>query len=217
MSGIGNDVVALLAIDVDRTIQYRFYSKIIVDSEKLIYDQSLASSLPFEYFVWLAWSIKESAYKCLQRYQHDLVFSPSNTLISEVNLPGIFHATPSEGIGFDGAPVCKAKVNIGHHQFYAITVLNKEFIFSIVSNNNNFADTYWGIKKIGSAEREDQSLEVRNLLFQKLHDLYPADQFRIEKSIFGFPVLLRNGTDSDIPVSFAHHDHFVGYAFVLGS
>ena len=214
MPGIGNDVVALHAINVDRTIQYRFYSKIIVDSEKLIYDQSLASSLPFEYFVWLAWSIKESAYKCLQRYQHDLVFSPSNTLIKQVQLPESRFTSTTEGIGFDGVSVCKALVNSGHHQLFSCSIITKDYIFSVVNDTNDFSKTCWKVKKIGSNDREEQSLAVREMLLHKLHELYPADLFKIEKSLFGFPVLLKNGAEADFPVSFAHHDHFAGYAFL---
>ena len=214
MPGIGNDVVALRAIDVDRTTQYRFYSKIIVDNEKLIYDQCLASSFPFEHFVWLAWSIKEAAYKCLQRYQHDLVFSPSKTLISEVHLPENFDVTPLAGIGFDGPSVWKAKVNIGHHQLYSRSIITKDYIFSVVNDTNDFSQACWNVKKIGSNDREEQSLAVREMLLHKLHELYPADQFKIEKSLFGFPVLLKNSAAADFPVSFAHHDHFAGYAFI---
>jgi len=214
MPGIGNDVVALHAINVDRTIQYRFYSKIIVDSEKLIYDQCLASSLPFENFVWLAWSIKEATYKCLQRYRHDLVFSPSNTIIKQVLLPESLYASTTEGIGFDDVSVCKSVVYSGHHQLFSRSIITKDYIFSVVNDTNDFSRTCWKVKKIGSNEREEQSQAVREMLLHKLHEWYPADQFKIEKSLFGFPVLLKNGVEADFPVSFAHHDHFAGYAFV---
>ena len=213
MPGIGNDVVALRAIDVDRTKKYRFYSKIIVDSEKLIYDEQLSSAISFEKFVWLAWSVKESAFKCLQRYRHDLVFSPSNTLISEVHLPEYAASTTTEGLGFDEARVYRTLLTYQGHQLYSRTMLSSDFIFTVVNDTNDFSNTWWKVKKIGSSDPEDQSLEVRHLLLHKLHELYPAAQFFIEKSLFGFPVLFRDGREADFPVSFSHHDHFVGCAF----
>ena len=57
MAGAGNDIVALKAIDVSRTKQSNFYSKIIVPAEKSLHDRTLSTVLPLELFVWLAWSI----------------------------------------------------------------------------------------------------------------------------------------------------------------
>ncbi len=214
MPGIGNDIVALSAIDVERTNQYRFFSKIIVGQEQQLYNDTLASALAFEHFVWLAWSMKESAYKCMQRYQHNLVFSPSNVLIGEVQLPANNAKPPMEGIGFDNLLVCKSQLNFRGQHLFSRSIITAQYIVSVVNDTNDFSNTCWRVKKIGSNDTEDQSLAVRDMLLHKLHELYPADEFKIEKSIFGFPVLLKNGAEADFPVTFAHHDHYAGYAFI---
>ena len=67
MISTGNDIVALKAINVARTKQQKFYNKIITGSEKALYEGQFSERLPFEYFVWLAWSVKESVFKYLQR------------------------------------------------------------------------------------------------------------------------------------------------------
>ena len=83
MLGTGNDIVALAAINVERTRQSNFYSKILSLSEQQLYNE-LQSQLPFENFVWLAWSVKESAYKFLKRFMPDLVFSPTKIMITNL-------------------------------------------------------------------------------------------------------------------------------------
>ena len=72
MISTGNDIVALKAINVARTKQQNFYSKIITVSEKALYDEHFSGRLLFEHFVWLAWSVKESVFKYLQRINPDL-------------------------------------------------------------------------------------------------------------------------------------------------
>lgn len=88
MTGIGNDIVALKTIDSLRTQSPRFYTKILASSEQQLYHEQL-NALPFEHFVWLLWSIKESAYKCLQRYQPQLVFSPVKITLTQLIPPSV--------------------------------------------------------------------------------------------------------------------------------
>ena len=211
----GNDIVALRAINIDRTRQPNFYSKIIIDNEKSLYDEALFAVLPLEHFVWLAWSVKESVYKFLQRHQHDLIFSPSKITITQVTQPIKKSEAWKEGIGFDEEAVYKVEATFMGHRFHAYSVLTGEYIFSVADNHRNFTKVHWGIKKIGSSEPQDQSAAVRELMLHKIVGLFPDDHFKIEKNLTGFPVLFKNGAEIPIPISFAHHDHYVAYSFVL--
>lgn len=204
MTSTGNDIVALGAINVDRTKQSDFYSKIIVDAEKALYDNALSGVLPLEHFVWLAWSVKESVYKFLQRHQHDLVFSPSKINVEQLTRGD---AASNDQAIFDGVS------GFGSHKMYSRSVVTGEYIFSVVNDEDDFAHIYSDVKRIGSTEPADQSAAVRDLVLHKLQELFPADRFKIEKSTVGFPVLFRNEVEADIPLSFAHHDHYVGYSF----
>jgi len=63
MKSIGNDIIALKYIDLLRTPDLSFISKIISAEELMLYKQQDFSLIPFKDFHWLAWSVKESVYK----------------------------------------------------------------------------------------------------------------------------------------------------------
>ena len=63
MISAGNDIAALAKVNKERIPQPRFYSKILSDSERALYHQPQLTILPFENYVWLLWSVKESVYK----------------------------------------------------------------------------------------------------------------------------------------------------------
>src|ERR1700761_9130738 len=116
MTSTGNDIVALKAINIARTKQPNFYSKILSVSEKDLYDQPFSDKIPFENFVWLCWSIKESAYKFLDRIVPDRVFSPTRTIVSSIELPTHLVLSEfdgqAEGCGFDNKTAYKGIVSI---------------------------------------------------------------------------------------------------------
>src|SRR5437879_4917257 len=110
MMSTGNDIVALKAINIARTKQYNFYKKVISVSEKDLYDRQFSDKIPFENFIWLLWSVKESVYKYLQRITPQLVFSPARIIISQIHLPSGNTTTTLEGRDFDDRTVFKAIV-----------------------------------------------------------------------------------------------------------
>ncbi|MFI5161481.1 MAG: 4'-phosphopantetheinyl transferase superfamily protein [Sphingobacteriales bacterium] len=199
MLGTGNDIVSLAAINVERTNQPNFYSKILPPSEKQLYS-TLHLQLPFENFVWLAWSVKESAYKFLKRFMPDLGFSPAKIVITKLE-PG--------SDGYNGT------VQFDIHQLHFRTVITEDYIFSVVNFRDDFTDTRWGIEQIDSSHHADQSLEVRKLLLRELNELQPGNNFTIDKSPGGWPVILKNDQEISMPVSLAHHDRYVAYSFQI--
>ncbi len=219
MTGTGNDIVALNAINIARTKQPNFYSKIISAAEKQLFDQQYSGKIAFEHFVWLFWSVKESAYKFLQRFNPDLVFSPTNTIIDALGLPGLpasAYALNNTGVfGFDEQTTCRGSVHFKSHALYFRSVITEEFIFSAVNAADDFANTGWGINKISSNQPAAQSSEVRKLLHHRLDQLFPANTFRVKKSEHGWPVIMDGENELPVPVSFAHHDHYIAYSFQL--
>jgi phosphopantetheinyl transferase (holo-ACP synthase) len=219
MTSTGNDIVALKAINVARTIQSNFYSKILSHAEKALYDQQFADKLALENFVWLLWSIKESAYKFLQRFTPGLVFSPTRIYVQTLEPPSqlltAFEAKEIEGSGFDDQAVYKGWVQFGAHQLYSRSLITHDRIFSAVNGENDFTNTYWGIRSIDSTEPEHQSKAVREFLINKLDGLFPDAAFKIEKSPQGIPLLFNGSIATNIPVSLAHHDRYIAYSFQL--
>ncbi|HEY4194821.1 MAG TPA: 4'-phosphopantetheinyl transferase superfamily protein [Mucilaginibacter sp.] len=213
MTSTGNDVVALKAIDIARTKQPNFYKKILSVSEKELYDRQFSHKIPLEIFVWILWSIKESAYKYLQRITPELVFSPTRTVVSQITFPPGNKTIRLEGCGFADDNVYTALVAFGKDVLYSCSIIDDEFIFSVVIDGDSFEHTCWGVKLIDSAESEYQSKSVREFLLNKLNTLFPGDDLQIGKSSYGYPVILKDEVEIEMPVSLAHHDRYVAYSF----
>jgi phosphopantetheinyl transferase (holo-ACP synthase) len=214
----GNDIVALNAIDIQRTRDARFYAKFITDNELAIYQQD-SPALPFEVFVWLLWSVKESAYKYLQRHDAGLQFSPIKFIVEQVKIPAHFTLTPFTGIYWDSeespAHYLTGSVSYGNTHLYFRSYLTHDFITSVVDNNEQFDKVHWGIQLIKQTDHQHQSQEVRNFALTKIKALLAIDDLRIVKSEIGYPVVMEGGTPLEVDLSFAHHAQWVGYSFVL--
>lgn len=200
MNSAGNDIVALTAIDVERTRQPKFYSRIISSAEQELYSLRLKEQLSFEQFVWLAWSIKESAYKFLKRFDPKLVFSPSKMAVGQLSFFGEY---------FEGA------VRFREQILCSRSFLNEDYIFSFVNNDDDFSDIRYEVKKISLAEASNQSDAVRELFLARLSGIFPESSLQIAKNRHGWPVIIKDDEEISIPVSFTHHDHFVAYTFYL--
>ena len=136
MISAGNDVVSLAAIDVTRTNQHRFYSKILSEAEIPLYNEFDFVQIPFEIFVWLLWSVKESAYKFLQRNQPGLLFTPVKFVVTNLRVPQsnsrILYDLPiHEGIGFEGLGCIKSTIVFRDDTLYSCTLLYDDFIHSM--------------------------------------------------------------------------------------
>src|SRR5215469_9103806 len=108
MTSAGNDIVSFSAINSARTKQQRFYSKILTTAEENIYRQPGFASIPFENFVWLLWSVKESAYKYLKRANPALIFTPVKFIVRQLDAPEqadmLSFGGQTEQAGFCGLP-----------------------------------------------------------------------------------------------------------------
>jgi phosphopantetheinyl transferase (holo-ACP synthase) len=219
MTGTGNDIVSLNAINVARTNQYKFYSKILSDSENPLYNEFGLAGVPFENFVWLLWSIKESAYKFLQRNDPALVFTPVKFVVEKLQFPSIFavknFGTQMEGTGFEGYPSINGVITFGSYTLHSRSLLYHELIATVVNLEDNFENICWGIKLINDPGAENQSKEVRLLLIERLKDLYDDFNFSIDKNPYGCPILLKGSEETSIPVSLSHHENFVGYSLEI--
>jgi phosphopantetheine--protein transferase-like protein len=133
MTGIGNDIVSLKTIDSLRTRSPRFYTKILSPAEQQLYHQQFAA-LPSGLFVWLLWSIKESAYKCLQRHQPQLIFSPVKFEVTQLTVPQISPSVFHEVLiatGFNDAECFCGTVKFESFVFYTRSIIySDEVLFT---------------------------------------------------------------------------------------
>ena len=200
IASTGNDIVDLSATDPLRTCSYRFYSRIISSEEKTLYDE--LGGLPFDNYVWLLWSIKESVYKYTSRTDTGLAFAP-------LTIP-VFHLHLPSGDGF-----YKSMVIYGSEILYSRSIITNRLIVTVVSNDENFDRTWWGFRSVDEAGYADQSASVRTFVLGKLATALSRADLKIEKTAAGYPVVLDGNGLLDISLSLAHHGHFVAYSYHL--
>jgi phosphopantetheine--protein transferase-like protein len=211
----GNDIVALASVSRDRTVQPNFYSKIISPLEQKVYNQSSLPGMPFENFVWLLWSIKESVYKYLQRIFPDLVFSPTKIIVQDIKVVhdevgNSFECNiANSGFRYE---FYTGKIVYGSNVLFFRSKISNEWIASIVDEDPNFEKVWWGVQSIEGVDYEHQSASVREFVLQRLASLLTGD-LTIEKSEMGIPVVKKKSEALDLPVSLAHHGRFIAYAF----
>jgi hypothetical protein len=218
MKSAGNDIVALLSVNKQRTGQFRFYSQILSDYEQGLYFHLPYAGISFENYVWLLWSVKESAYKYLKRIHPRLVFSPTKCVIQYIILPSgpfmsAFNNTHWEHNGnrkefYSGMLIYESYV------FYFRSKISANWIATVVNDNEEFENVFWGIESIDDESYYHQSKEARTLLLNRLSSFFPGD-FRVKKSQIGYPIILKGTQNMHISASLAHDDRFVAYSFVL--
>jgi phosphopantetheinyl transferase (holo-ACP synthase) len=221
MKSTGNDIISLNAINETRTKQSGFYSKILSPTEKTLYDQTGFKKIPFENFVWLLWSIKESAHKYLQRITPGLIFSPTKFAVNHLQIPigydiKNFGTRQVESIGFDDLKVLKGTVIFGSDTLFLRSVMYNELIISVVNRNENFESIGWGVKLIEKSDPDYQSMAVRAFLVNKLNALFTADNLVISKNQHGIPIVLKGDKELTIPISLSHHDQLIAYSYNFG-
>lgn len=218
MKSTGNDIIALRSINRQRTGQFRFYSKILSNSEQARYHQPQFTGMPFENYVWLLWSVKESAYKYLKRITPNLVFSPTKILIQDIKIPPRLLINEPEVIQWENMghdeELYTGKVIYSSHIFYFQSKINKDWIATVVNDDKIFDNVYWGIQSIAEEDYYHQSKAVRTFLLKKLNTFFPGD-LHVDKTPVGYPVILKGIQNIHIPVSLSHHGHFVAYSFKL--
>ncbi len=221
MQSAGNDIIALGMINKQRSNDSRFYTKILSASEQELYHARAFAQMPFEHFVWLLWSIKESAYKYLKRGSSGLLFSPTKIIIQHINFPAEQEVNSFKDAQWQGCASgeCCYSGNFifGSAAFYFRSKMHHELIATVVSEDENFEHTWWGIQAIEQADAAHQSKTVRMFLLNKLNNLFPGKDLRIEETTAGYPVIFEGDHQLKLPVSIAHHGHYVAYSFLSGS
>lgn len=202
MRSAGNDIVARSLLNTERSNDPRFYSRILSAAEMSLFN-SMSAEQSFEPFLWLCWSVKESAYKYLKRSQRDLSFSPISIAIKS-----LYSDNNQEYMGR-----CTAK---GVDLWFRSTV-SDTYISSVVNHEPGFGNVIYHSEKTGLISASDQSRAVRAMALTRLSALFPGQRFSIEKCEEGIPSVFAGGEAIDLPVSFSHHGEYGGYSLLMPS
>jgi phosphopantetheinyl transferase (holo-ACP synthase) len=218
MTSSGNDIVSLTGINVTRTKDPRFYSKIFSDAENQLFSGLENDILPFEHFVWMLWSVKEAAFKYLRRIDPGIMFTPVKFVVQQLqsplnHTPAPLNAGEITGRDFNQMVIWDGMVSFENHALYSKTFICTGFISSVVNHSQNFDNVYWGIKQIENTDHNYQSAAVREFLIKKLQHVLGVDKLIIGKNVDDVPILLRGNEEMGVPVSLAHHECWVAYSF----
>ncbi len=214
MISIGNDIVALDRTNTRRTLEKRFYSKILCEEEVYLFNNN-AFELNFEYFIWLAWSIKESVYKFVKRHSHQAAFSPTKIVVKTIVEPQQqtkINLEKNEGISFNTAECICCGVLYNNAFYYTRCIINNHFIFTVANDTDCFKKIYWGIQNGNGDSSHFQSTLVRSFALERLKQQLRTENLHIEKTTSGIPFIVPH---INIPLSFTHHGNYVGYSFLL--
>ena len=196
MISAGNDIVALNVIDIQRTQSPAFYSKFITPTEFELYNPN---EITLVNFVWLLWSAKESAYKYLKRINPELIFAPIKIKVVSLD---IVVSLKTENVHNYRGWILAEDMSL---PFLSVTM--PESISTVITQG----DVKWNFLNIEASDYESQSKGVRFLL---LNDL-KIPNVSVEKHPTGYPILMKNGQELNIAVSFAHHGCYVSYSFQI--
>ncbi len=221
MLSAGNDIISLATINIQRSNDSRFYTKILSASEQELYHVPELAGIPFEHFLWLLWSIKESVYKYLKRDMPDVRFSPTKIIIQKMNTPCIQQLVILENDQWQGrasGELCYS----GHclfesFRFFFKSKMNTELVATVVSEDATFEHTWWGIRKIDETDSNDQSRKVRIFLMESLQALSPDAKLRLEETARGYPVIFQGTKEINLPVSLSHHGQYIAYSFLYNA
>lgn len=218
MKSAGNDIVALKTVNKQRTAQFRFYSHILSAPEQVLYHQPSFADIPFENYLWLLWSVKESAYKYIKRILPDLVFSPTKIVIQYITIPSDPLMTSIKNTHWENTgnkdEFYSGMLMYASYVLYFRSKISEDWIATVVNDEEDFDCVCWGIQSIEDESYYHQSTAARTLLLKKVNSFFPGDVW-VKKSPIGYPVILKGKKIMPISVSLSHDYRFVAYSFVL--
>lgn len=205
MISTGNDIVSLDRINVERTNEFRFYTKILDASEKELF-HPIQLQIPFTHYVWLLWSVKEAAYKFVKRLDSDIKFSPLKFVVTELHPDTMKEQIKNRF--FTGRIIFQQKT------LFFNTEYNHSFLHTIVHHKNNFDTVFTGYATQQSDVYEQQSIAAKQLLQKDFSHRF-NQLIHVEKNAVGYPEIYCNEKKSAIPVSISHDGFLVGYSCVV--
>jgi len=218
MISAGNDIVSLEAVNVTRSKSPEFYAKILHPAEEKLYNTLDPSILPFVEYVWLLWSVKESAYKYLRRLDHTTPFIPVRLEVQSVGFPPGFARSSIgteelTGCGFASLATVSGSIIFEGITLFYRTLFYNELIASVVNDSDNFEDIHWGLKWTPDRTYAHQSALVREFAVGSLQLALGLSGLVIDKNELGVPIVLKDVIELDMPISLSHHGVWVGYSF----
>lgn len=190
---VGNDIVDLQRASCDSNWQRLGYlQKICSDSEiNSIYDSSEPNKL-----VWLYWSMKETAYKYINRVLKHRFYNPVKLYCS------IEHMSGNNVIG---------KVQFGDMIILTSSLITADYISTFT--RNSILDSHNVTQLIMPFDQEEHGLAMRRTILSYLwyQSMQKPSRFSIIKDDHGIPSLLNEQKQMTFPISMSYHGRFCSF------
>jgi phosphopantetheinyl transferase (holo-ACP synthase) len=220
MKLVGNDIVYLKAKNcLGRSQDSRFLNKVLHSSEHEILEKSAFK----DHFLWLFWSVKESAYKCIKRAYPEFKFSPTKICPKNLSSDALNNYIATSRITNDCSHL---KVPLQNTFTYDVltpnatlfgqSVFSNNFVYTNVCANKSDLDRLnWCVKTIENPSYKSQSLAIREIFVADyLQENVSLKQYRAEirKKQHSYPELYINSIKQPISISFTHDYIYLAYA-----
>ncbi|MBI2269140.1 MAG: 4'-phosphopantetheinyl transferase superfamily protein [Bacteroidetes bacterium] len=213
---LGNDIVDMEdGRNLNRSGQKRFLDKLFTPSEQQLIS---ASDMP-DHMIWVLWSIKESAYKVVNRSTGIRSYVPLSykvQLSSALLKSKMINRENSSGVKF-----LDSSISALGFKLFAKTLVTRNFIYSHASSEFSYLKhVKWNIEKTTATKPEQQSHTIRESAKKHI-----AQTQRIEMSEIsisndeGRPpcVQINHKSINKIDLSFTHDGPYLAYSYILRS
>jgi len=196
---IGNDIVDLqLAARESNWQRPGFLQKLF--SSREIHD--IQSAEDPNRMVWLYWSMKETAYKCISRMVSKRFYAPIQLICAlESHSKGQVTGT----------------VRYGKLQIHTISDVTEEYISTFTKHPD--INTYHETLQMSLPEVANASQTLRHKItsFLSANMAIPTTGFAIIKDNLGIPSLRDLKKGNTFPISISHHGHFGSFTLPLSA
>lgn len=222
---LGNDIVDMKdERNLNRSGQKRFLDKLFTPSEQ----QLIATSDMPDHMVWVLWSIKESAYKVINRSTGIRSYAP---LSYEVQLKSalikgklkVFSLKIMDGKNVSDVEFLDSSITVSGLKLFAKTLVAENFIHSLASSELSYLNLIkWKVEKTAETRPERQSHTIKELAKKHI-----AQNKKIELSEIsiltdgvignsGPPLVqIKNKFTDKIDLSLSHDGPYLAYSYVF--
>ena len=188
---IGNDVVDLSDPESFRDASHLRFDRRVFTPEEF---EALSTDHTDVQRRWILWSAKEAAYKAARRECAGVTFSPARFV---VNLNRSLFGS----------------VRVGIRRWPVRVWIDGNCVHAVVSENESFANTLSGSRRLMTADLRDPSQGVRRFAIASIAAGLgvSASDLRIEKTN-RIPHLIVAGEIAPVGLSLSHHGSYAGFA-----
>lgn len=128
-----------------------------------------------------------------------MVFSPTKICLKEISVADN---------GYHGIIMFRS------NQLYYRTEVTDKWLHSIVNTHESFAQVKSGVKEIKPANNAERSAFAKQFLLDELM-IVLGKHIAIGKSPDGYPIIIQNKHELDIPMSLSHDGNYAAYSLLI--